>query len=80
MNGVQLPQAVYQLQAQAQLDHAWMKIAEEAITQHAECIDAGRISAAFLKADTVRIATALEANDSATKAQIDQRREHEVGD
>ena len=45
MNATQLSQAIYQLQVQAQLEHQWMKVAEEAVTQHAECIDASRIAA-----------------------------------
>ena len=51
MSAAQLSQAVHQMNAQSVLDHQWMVVVEEAVSQHAECIDEIRLKAAQLKAD-----------------------------
>ena len=61
LSASQLSQAVHQMRAQAILDHQWMTIVEEAVSQHAECIEDVRLKGAQLKADTVRIAQSLQA-------------------
>ena len=67
MTTAQLSQAIHQLRAQAVLDHDWMQVVEEAVTQHAECIDGSRLAVSFVKADVVRIAITVESNDAKLK-------------
>ena len=57
MSASQVSQAIHQLRAQAVLDHQWMRLVEETVTQHAEVIDDTRMKATQLKADTVRVAS-----------------------
>ena len=55
LNASQMSQAIHQLRAQAVMDHQWMQVVEETVTQHAEVIDDARMKATRLKADTDRV-------------------------
>ena len=69
----QMSQAIYQLRAQAILDHVWMSEAEQAIAQHAEAIDVGKlhhVKMNILRNDVVKTANDVEANDQTVKAVI----------
>ena len=79
MSASQVSQAIHQLRAQAVLDHQWMRLVEETVTQHAEVIDDTRMKATQLKADTVRVAQSLqqvatdvEENDTSLKQNLDE--------
>ena len=79
MSMTQLSQAVHQIQAQMAVDHQWMTIVKQAITNHANMIDEGRrvhklevtrMKAVHQQNDT-ESETMLEANDAAVKAVIE---------
>ena len=81
MSTAQLSQGLHQIQAQSVLDHQWMKVVEDAVTQHAECIDEIRRNANFLKADAVRIAATIQnVADSVENNDTDLKTVIEVND
>ena len=73
MTMTQLSQAIYQLLAQAILDHVWMSEVEQAIAQHVEAIAVEKLHQVkqnILTSDVFKIAKDVEANDEVVKTAI----------
>ena len=70
MSGLLCSQAIHQLGAQAVLDHQWMKVVEEAITNHAEYLDTQHMAASTLKLDVIRVAATVQGNDQHMKTAL----------